>query len=116
MINTLTKAKSFLAWLKSLGSHIVIDEVTHSVDAATYIHQLPIDCLKLSQTAIAPPQISEAYLSEWVNVSQKKNIQLVAKGVETYAALEQVKALGLQYAQGYQLSKPSPLVSSQPHE
>ena len=116
VINTLTKAKSFLAWLKSLGSHIVIDEVTHSVDAATYIHQLPIDCLKLSKTAIAPPQISEAYLSEWVNVSQKKNIQLVAKGVETYAALEQVKALGLQYAQGYQLSKPSPLVSSQPHE
>ncbi|MEO1182440.1 MAG: EAL domain-containing protein, partial [Cyanobacteria bacterium J06636_28] len=63
-----------------------------------------------------PPQILETYLSEWVNVSQKKNIQLVAKGIETQAALEQLKALGIQYAQGYQLSKPSPLASSQAYE
>ncbi|MEL7508463.1 MAG: hormogonium polysaccharide biosynthesis glycosyltransferase HpsE [Cyanobacteria bacterium J06554_1] len=116
VINALTKAKSFLTWVKRLGLHIVIDEVTHSVDAATYIHQLPIDCLKLSRTAINPPQILETYLSEWVNVSQKKNIQLVAKGIETQAALEQLKALGIQYAQGYQLSKPSPLASSQAYE
>ena len=116
VIKALTKVHPLLAWIKKLGSHIVIDEVTHNVDAITYIHQLPIDCLKLSQTVINSLHMSETCLLEWVNVSQEKNIQLVAKGIESQAALEQVRALGIQYAQGYQLSIPSPLASFQSYE
>ncbi len=113
VLGALSQVKPLVVWMKKLGLRIVIDEVTHGVCDAAYVHQLSIDCLKLSKTILDSVPNSKIILSEWVTMSQQNNIQLVAKGVETQAALDQVKTLGIPYAQGYQLSSPSPLSSFQ---
>lgn len=106
VIDALVEVKRLISWMKTLGLGVAIDEITHSLSTTNYMAQLPqVNCLKLGSALMKRP----AEVSAWIDLSRKKEIQLVLKGVETKAVLEQVQTLGIQYVQGYQLSKPSPL-------
>ncbi|MEM8613691.1 MAG: hormogonium polysaccharide biosynthesis glycosyltransferase HpsE [Cyanobacteria bacterium P01_H01_bin.105] len=91
--------------LRRLGVRIAIDEITEIMPVADYGVQLSVDCLKLSKKLVERP---DGLRDDWIALIQKQGIQLVAKGVETQPVLHRLQALGIQYIQGYQLSKPSP--------
>ncbi|MEO0349264.1 MAG: hormogonium polysaccharide biosynthesis glycosyltransferase HpsE [Cyanobacteria bacterium P01_A01_bin.15] len=107
-------ARRLIAQIKQLGLRVAIDEITGV--AADHGTQLPVDCLKLSKDLVvgADPTDASTALSSWVQLSQRQGIQLVVKGIETQALLDQVQGLGIQYVQGYQLSKPSPFTQTTP--
>ncbi|NEQ49713.1 MAG: EAL domain-containing protein [Leptolyngbya sp. SIO3F4] len=98
--------------IKPLGVMIAIDEIICGTEMVSYVEQLSIDCLKLSQKLVdSPDELRDRISPDWVTCVHQKGAQVVAKGVETQASLEQLKALGIQYMQGYRFSKPSPFTS-----
>ena len=102
-------AQSLMTQLKQWGVRIAIDEITDGTGIMPYIEHLSVDYLKLSQKLLgAPDNLRTLMSSEQITLIRQRGIQLVAKGVETQAALERLQALGIEYIQGYQFSKPSP--------
>lgn len=89
-----------------LGLHVAIDEIADDIDVASEITQLPVSYLKLSQSMLTS---INSTLTDWVQLSQQRNIRLVAKGVETQLTMHQLQSVGVQYLQGYYLSEPTPL-------
>ncbi len=108
VMGSLDEAAILIRRLKDLGIRAALDEITCVKSTAHYMTHLSVDCLKLSKKLISRSVLSDLVLLEWVKFSQKRNIQLVSKGVETQTELDQLHDLGIQYIQGYQLSKPSP--------
>ena len=112
MVAAGSDASRLIAQIKQLGLRVAIDEITGM--AADHGTQLSVDCLKLSKELVVGPDPMDVgtVLSNWVKLSQRQGIQLVVKGIETRALLDQVRALGIQYVQGYQLSEPSPFTQT----
>ncbi len=108
MMDSLPAVKALIGRVKALAVHVAIDEISNSLKTLDYVSQLPVDCLKLSRQLTGIPQLSSSAVSDWIQFSQQRNVQLIAKGVETQAAIEQLQDLGVFYMQGYQLSRPSP--------
>ncbi|MBT9317530.1 hormogonium polysaccharide biosynthesis glycosyltransferase HpsE [Leptothoe spongobia] len=102
-------AISMMQQIQRLGVRIAIDEITHGEDMVGYVNQLSVDCLKLSQDLVERPQrLCDVISPDCVALIQKRGVQLVAKGVETQTVLDQLQSLGIEYIQGYRLSKPFP--------
>lgn len=107
IINSFAVAKTLITRLKALGLQVAIDEITQDAGRLDQLTQSSIDCFKLSPTMLA---VDRSQVSAWVELSQQRGAQLVAKGVETQQVVEQLQALGVRYFQGYHLSKPAALV------
>ncbi|WP_161634972.1 hormogonium polysaccharide biosynthesis glycosyltransferase HpsE [Leptolyngbya sp. Heron Island J] len=111
VINAWPQSKSLMERMKHLGLRVAIDDVS---DGEIFNHSgapLLIDCLKLSQTAVAPgSRQDDDVLTDLIQLSRQHHVQLVAKGVETQAAIDRLQTLGIAYFQGYQFSKPVPFI------
>ncbi|WP_163660007.1 hormogonium polysaccharide biosynthesis glycosyltransferase HpsE [Adonisia turfae] len=105
-MNHLAAATTLVHCMKALGLYVTIDEIPDDLEISSDLMQLPVNCLKLSSRMVVS---ASPKLGDWVHFSQQRNIQLVAKGVETQAIMEQLQSVGIQYLQGYYLSKPTPL-------
>ncbi|MEA5463862.1 hormogonium polysaccharide biosynthesis glycosyltransferase HpsE [Leptothoe sp. PORK10 BA2] len=111
VIDAWKDVQGLVARLKMLGLRVTIDEVKERSATASYMTQLPVDCLKLSKDVVDCSDWLESSLPDYLKIVQQTGVQLVAKGVETQIRLEQLQNLGIQYIQGYQLSRPFPFIS-----
>ncbi|NET37618.1 MAG: EAL domain-containing protein [Cyanothece sp. SIO1E1] len=93
--------------LKALGYQITLDDFGSSQSSQEYIKQLPADALK-----IAGHQLFYLDSSTTNHQSNYNSIQTIAKNVETATTLETLKRLGINYAQGYGIAKPMPLLQT----
>lgn len=96
--------------LHQLGIRIAIDEVTRlDYDVFHGVTPEAVDYITLGQglvDSLADGQ--DTALFDQITLIKQKGVQLVAKGIETQMALERLQILGIEYAQGYQFSTPSP--------
>lgn len=108
VIDALELAQPWIERIKHLGLWVTIDDVSDRAILSQPIDFLLVDCLKLNKVITAASQSPKigVTLTTLIQFSQKKDIQLVAKGMETQADIDRLQALGIQYFQGYQLSKP----------
>ncbi|MBV9772457.1 MAG: EAL domain-containing protein [Gemmatimonadetes bacterium] len=97
------------AELKALGLHLHIDDFGTGYSSLSYLHRFPVDTLKIDQSFVgridADGEGGEIVRSV-AALGQNLRMSVVAEGVETPAQLEELRALGCDYAQGYLLSRP----------
>ncbi|MBX2862980.1 MAG: hormogonium polysaccharide biosynthesis glycosyltransferase HpsE [Leptolyngbyaceae cyanobacterium MAG.088] len=108
VIDAWQQVQELITQMQRLGFRVTIDEVKNVSAIDKYMTQLSVDCLKLSQDVVNTPDRLELVLPACLKLGKQNRVQLVAKGVETSTRLEQLQTLGIQYIQGYQLSKPIP--------
>ena len=75
------------------------------------LRQLPVDQIKLDGgliEAVVADRRARAIVRHTVLMAHALQIQVVAKGVEDQATLEQVDELGCDHAQGFLLAAPMP--------
>ena len=108
LLTSFDAAKALIEYLKMLRLLVSIDEITDIEGYRGSISQLPVDYFKLSQTLWDTPTFTGETMQAWVDFSQRRGIQLVAKGVETQSMMERLQKIGIPYMQGYYLSKPTP--------
>lgn len=103
----------FLDDVRNKGCHVAIDDFGSGFANIATILQLNIDYIKIDGSIIQRlpyDEDSRAFLHMLSNFAASANYTMVAEFVSSQAILDQVKALGVQYAQGYLLGKPTKLL------
>jgi EAL domain-containing protein (putative c-di-GMP-specific phosphodiesterase class I) len=98
--------------LRSRGIHISIDDFGTGYSSLGYLHQFPVDTLKIDRSFVAQmqqDQDSDYHVVEAiVALSQKLRIAVIAEGIENAQQLKWLQQLGCEYGQGYLFSRPQP--------
>jgi EAL domain-containing protein (putative c-di-GMP-specific phosphodiesterase class I) len=113
--DNLDAARTFAMRLRKLGCAIALDDFGVGHGTFTYLKHLPVDYLKIDMQFVrdllsdeADRQVVEAI----VGVARQFRIETVAEGVEDEATLDELREMGVDYAQGYWIGRPQPLPSS----
>ncbi|WP_049558861.1 EAL domain-containing protein [Limnoraphis robusta] len=105
-------ASDLITDLQTQGYCCALDNCGSNMSSFTYLQYLPVDYLKISERFVKNmnQDITDKAIVELINyIGQSMGLQVIAKGVENQEIFNEVKALDLDYAQGYYLSQPQPM-------
>ena len=100
--------------IKKLGCKFALDDFGVGFSSLYHIKQLPIDLVKIDGSFIrhlASETEDRALVKAVVEVSKVFGLTTVAEFVENQEILDILRELGVDYAQGYHISKPEPFDS-----
>lgn len=112
-IANLAKATKFLKALREKGCKIALDDFGSGLSSFAYLKTLPIDFLKIDGhfvKDIVEDPIDRAFVSTINKIGQVMGMETIAEFVENTEILEILSELGVNYAQGYGVHKPCPLL------
>ena len=115
-IANLTKASQFIRELKQLGCRFALDDFGSGMSSFAYLRNLPVDFLKIDGEFvrnIVDAPIDDAMVEAMTRIGHVMGLKIIAEFVENDAILERLKVLGVDYAQGYGIAKPLPLLENQ---
>ena len=112
-ITNIEQAVTFINQLKQLGCSIALDDFGSGMSSFNYLKHLPIDYLKIDGSFvqnIVSDKVDYATVECFNHISQIMNIKTIAEFVENKAILDNLKQIGVDYAQGYGIEMPQPLI------
>ena len=112
-IANLNKVTKLITALKALNCCVALDDFGSNMSSFNYIRQLPLDYLKITGDLvkkIADDVISLEMVKAINKISHIMGIKTIAKFVTNDAILENIAAMGVDYAQGYGIAAPRPLI------
>jgi EAL domain-containing protein (putative c-di-GMP-specific phosphodiesterase class I) len=98
--------------LEALGCEVALDDFGGHATSFDYLRTMPAHYFKIDSALVgAAPKdrVARAMISAIVRMAGDLGIQTVAESVELDAELEAVRALGVDYAQGFLLGRPRSL-------
>ncbi len=101
--------KETLDSCRARGMGIVIDDFGAGYSSLSYLHQYPIDTLKIDQSFIRKMRedlMVFGLVKSILSLSQNMNIKIIAEGVEEFEESTMLKELDCEMAQGYFYSRP----------
>jgi diguanylate cyclase (GGDEF)-like protein/PAS domain S-box-containing protein len=104
-------ARAMLHELRAMGVRTYMDDFGTGYSSLSSLHRLPIDGLKVDRSFVGrlgTEPSTLALVRAIAGLARGLGLALIAEGVETPAQLEEVRALGCDYAQGFLLSPPLP--------
>ncbi len=105
-------ARAFVGRLHALGCRVALDDFGTGYSGFRYLKQLPIDFLKIDVEFVrdvAYNPASRTVVEAIVRLAKGFDLETVAEGVEDQATLDEVRGLGVDFAQGYHIGRPAPL-------
>jgi EAL domain-containing protein (putative c-di-GMP-specific phosphodiesterase class I) len=106
----LDAARTFVMRLRALGCAIALDDFGVGHGTFTYLRHLPVDYLKIDMQFVRDLLSDEEdrqVVQAIVGVARQFKIATIAEGVEDQATLEQLRRMGVDYAQGYLTGRPA---------
>lgn len=106
------QARNFINELKKLGCRFALDDFGSGLSSFAYLMNLPVDYLKIDGVFvknITQNLISQAIVEGFNRIAHAMNIETVAEFVEDEAILGKLREIGVDYAQGYGISRPVPI-------
>ena len=112
-ISNLQKAATFILELKQLGCRFALDDFGSGMSSFRYLKQLPVDYIKIDGDFVQKlnEPVNQAIVQSICSIGQAMDVQIVAERVENLATAAQLRALGVDYVQGYGIARPSPFGS-----
>lgn len=111
-IQNLSIASLFIDTIKELGCSFSLDDFGSGMSSFGYLKQLNIDYLKIDGLFVKDIVIDpvDAAMVKSINeVGQMMGLKTIAEYVENDDVLEVIREIGVDFAQGYGLSRPRPL-------
>jgi EAL domain-containing protein (putative c-di-GMP-specific phosphodiesterase class I) len=111
-VTSLSNARFLMSELKGRGCKFSLDDFGTGVSSFVYLKTLPVDFLKIDGQFInhvAEDPVNRSMVEAIGKVGRALGIATVAEGVETQAVLDELKRIGVDFAQGFYLARPAPL-------
>jgi EAL domain-containing protein (putative c-di-GMP-specific phosphodiesterase class I) len=112
-IANLRQAAQFMRSLKQVGCRFALDDFGSGMSSFAYLKNLPVDYLKIDGGFVRQivDEPTDLAMVEAINhIGHVMGLQTIAEFVENEAILEKIAAIRVDYAQGYGIAKPRPLL------
>jgi len=116
-IANLVQATVFIRSLKAMGCRFALDDFGSGMSSFAYLKQLDVDFLKIDGAFvkdILTDPIDRAMVESINHIGHVMGVRTIAEFVENDAILHELRAIGVDYAQGYGIGKPQPLLPAAP--
>ena len=107
----LQRTLEILRDLKTLGIHISVDDFGTGYSSLNYLHQLPIDRVKIDKSFISSlteTSNNDTIVSTIINMAHNLNLTVTAEGAETEDQVKYLQNHHCDEVQGYYYSRPIP--------
>ena len=112
-ISKLDSAIRFISALKVKGCRFILDDFGSGLSSFAYLKDLSMDFLKIDGEFVqnmVEDRVKRAMVESINQIGHVMGLQTIAEWVENRQTLELLKELGVDFAQGYWLCRPQPLV------
>ena len=115
-IANIGQAMKFINTLKARGCSFALDDFGSGMSSYSYLKNLDVDFLKIDGSFIKDmvnDPVDLAMVESINHIGHVMGIQTIAEFVENEALLDKLREIGVNYAQGYYIHKPVPLLGSE---
>ncbi len=111
-VENLKLVQALMGGLRSMGCRFALDDFGMGVSSYAHLKHLPVDYLKIAgdfieDIAINP--LDHAMVESITQIGRVLGVQVIAESVSSQGALEVVRSLGVDYAQGNHVGAPLPI-------
>ncbi len=110
VISNLERARMILGELGDRGCRLALDDFGSGMSSFGYLRDLPVDIIKIDGRFvrdICTDVVDHAFVKSIGDVAQAMNLQTIAEFVETDTSLAALENIGIDFAQGYYLGRPT---------
>lgn len=111
-ISHFSVAVDLIKSIRSTGAKVALDDFGSGLSSFGYLKNLPVDVIKIDGQfvkEIVKNPIDREMVRAIHRVGESMNIETVAEFVEDQATVEELKRIGVNYAQGYHIGRPVPM-------
>ena len=108
-ISSFQEAVEFIKGIRSLGCKIALDDFGSGLSSFSYLKAIPADFLKIDgnfvKDIVADP-MDRAIVEAITRIARVAGLETIAEFVENEAIMNEVRSIGVDFAQGYGLHRP----------
>lgn len=111
-ISNISRTANAMHGLIAKGFSFALDDFGSGMASFTYLHHLPVQFVKIDGEfvkAIGTHPAGSVIVEAVVKIAKTMNMRTIAESVESKEFLPRLRALGLDYGQGFALHRPQPL-------
>ena len=111
-VTNLTDAAAFIEQVRAAGVRVALDDFGAGASSFGYLKTLAVDFLKIDGQFIrdlVTDPLDDAAVRCFADVAKVVGIKTVAEFVEQEEVLERLRAIGVDFAQGFLLHRPVPI-------
>jgi diguanylate cyclase (GGDEF)-like protein len=112
-IKSIALLSKFVSSLKLDGFQLAVDDFGSGFSSYQYLKHFPIDFIKIEGEFVlnvCRNEIDSAFVRSIATLAKELGIRSIAEYVEDEDILRQIKAAGVDYAQGWHVGKPKPVL------
>lgn len=112
VVANLDHARRFVGVLHGMGCRFALDDFGSGVGSFSNLRSLPLDYLKIDGSFIRNldrDSVNQAMVTAMIKLARTLNFKVIAEQVEDNAALDVVRQMGVDFVQGYAISRPHKL-------
>ena len=101
--------------IRTTGAKVALDDFGSGLSSFGYLKNLPVDIIKIDGQfvkEIVKNPIDREMVRAIHGVGESMNIKTVAEFVEDQDIVDELKRIGVNYAQGYHIGKPMPILQA----
>jgi diguanylate cyclase (GGDEF)-like protein/PAS domain S-box-containing protein len=111
-ISNLALASQLMQQLRQRGFRFALDDFGAGLSSFGYLKQLPVDFIKIDGQFVHDinnDAVARAMVTSIISVAKVLKIETVAEKVENAQTMHCLRALGVDYVQGFHIARPQPV-------
>jgi len=111
-VASINDAEKLMARLRKLGCGVALDDFGTGLSSLSYLRSMPVSMLKIDGSFVRDilrDERAESMVRAIAQLARAMNITTVAEYVETEEIRTRIRALGVDYGQGFAIARPVPV-------